>query len=221
MVQLSFADNNETMTYNQVVAHNLAHMGTSGTDWRALEFTMVETDKGKMPQFNFPAGYLPAPTLFSQQSNGMCCELCGHTNLKYAYYIICDRKKYILLVGSECVKHFEGKSGKQIAKEVVWEENRQFLRDAIALKTRIFEQYTKIIEKGWMSSRVFVKGSYRSDYEKLKQTIGNVLADDKQLVNKPAKKASSNAVISRWLSSKPFYNNTTSKEIVEEIMKKY
>ena len=107
-------------TYQQRVNANLKHMSTEPTEWSAvpiIDFVDIEVE-GKtkaMPEFSFPKGYTKAPTLFpNSQSGNMNCELCGRTPIKNAYYIQNDKKKFTLLVGSECVTHFgEGASGKQ------------------------------------------------------------------------------------------------------------
>lgn len=125
------------MTYNQAVQRNLAHMGTHAGEWTAVPIRgMTDSDAPdgrQMPEFDFPdmAVYSKAPTLYpcSQGPGPMNCELCGHSPIKFAYWLQNDVKRWTLLVGSECVTHFAaGKSGQRLTKEHVWEANRETIR---------------------------------------------------------------------------------------------
>ena len=136
------------MNYEQTVKHNLEHLGTPAHQWQAVPVKgMAQTEADSlavsMPEFDFPKDYKPAPSLYRNNGAGdMCCELCAH-QIKFAYYIQNDSKRWTMLVGSECVTHFEEKSGKELAKEQVWEMNRDLLRQAIELKKAIYKKYTK------------------------------------------------------------------------------
>ncbi len=123
-------------TYNQAVQRNLAHMGAPASQWSAVPISgMADSDAPddrKMPEFSFPdpAVYKHAPTLYpcNPGPGAMNCELCGHSPIKTAYWLQNDVQKLILLVGSECVTRFEGKSGQRLAKEHIWAANRETVR---------------------------------------------------------------------------------------------
>lgn len=110
-------------SYEKAVRENLAQMGSHPSEWRALPFVLMEDEEsGKIvPQVDWSAakGYARAPTLFPNQGSGdMCCELCAH-KIKNVYGIINEKRRWVLQVGSECVTHFEGASGEEMAREAL------------------------------------------------------------------------------------------------------
>lgn len=144
-------------TYDKVVAENLEHMQTSAAEWSAVGMIrMAETtdapDGRPMPEFAFPEDYDKAPTLHptGNMAENMCCELCGHP-IKNAYWIQNDKRRWVLMVGSECVTHFEGKSGERIVKETVWAANREIMKG--------YQDATLAFEKEWMTVRPGTKWS--------------------------------------------------------------
>jgi len=187
------------MAYDQIVKANLEHLGTPAHQWQAVPVKgMTQVKAGdqtvSMPEFDLPKGYNPAPSLYRNNGAGeMCCELCAHP-IKFAYYIQNDSKKWTMLVGSECVTHFEEKSGKALAKEQVWEMNRDLLRQAVTLKKAIWKKYTRRTYIGygryewrWVltSAQPQVK-----DWQWLSKITKTVEADGKW--------ASPNGAITRW-----------------------
>jgi hypothetical protein len=137
-------------TYKQRVNSNLESMGTPASEWSAVPISgFANTDAdGKivtMPQFSFPQGYAKAPTLFPNiQGGNMNCELCGRTPIKNAFYIQNDKKKFTMLVGSECVTHFgEGASGKQNLRQFKLNQAEILNNDFRKAYNYIKENYSK------------------------------------------------------------------------------
>jgi hypothetical protein len=132
-------------SYREIVRANLEHMGTPSSEWAPVPVKgMAETTGPKgtpvtMPEFDFPAGYSKAPTLYPQSGgaeNGSC-ELCAHP-IRNFYWLQNDARRWTLAVGSECVTHFgEGKTGERLTREQSWERSRQLARDAEALAYRL------------------------------------------------------------------------------------
>lgn len=226
-----FEKNEEVVTYNQAIAANLRHMGTPASDWTATPIKGVATthdDKGAsvvMPEFDFPKGYNEAPTLYKAGSSQACCELCGHTPIKNIYHLQNDKKRWTLIVGSECVTHFAEKSGHEMTKEKRWEENREFLRQTRDLILNIRKTFGQKDKYG----RIYYKDrKVGEDVNYLKWLVGKIHADDFTFApHLPTTKAASNTVISRWINGKPELNKykpdygKTRKEIISEYMKKY
>jgi len=130
--------------YQKRVFENLRHMGTPADQWTAVPIigekkVEAEGKERNMPVFKFPSGYTKAPTLYPVNTSGdMNCELCGKMPIKTAYHIQNNTHQWLLLVGSECVTHFQEKSGKQ--------EQRGFrLREAevLAKNLSIIRKYIK------------------------------------------------------------------------------
>lgn len=115
--------------YDTIVAQTLAAMGTASFEWSAVPGQMTEAGE----EFSYPAGYSHAPSPLKALGIEPNCELCGH-GIKNCYWLQNDTRKWLLMVGSECVTHFgEGKSGEQIAKEHQRANLRQQLRDVRTL----------------------------------------------------------------------------------------
>lgn len=132
------------MNYEQTVEQNLKFMGTPRSEWRAVPIVGVDKTKvnGKMvemPVFEFPTGYNRAESMFkNDNSANLCCELCGHP-IMFAYWLQNDTRHLLLLVGSECVTHFEDASGQELTKEAKHQQNlakinevQTFMNDLIA-----------------------------------------------------------------------------------------
>lgn len=140
----------ELSTYAKRVEYNLRHMGTSKSEWNSIPVIGTqEAIDGKgnpveMPIFQFPQGYAKAPTLYPNIGGfgSLHCELCSK-EIKNAFHIQNDAKKWTLTVGSECVKHFgEGESGEKIAKKDIAEINRDFIRTLDRIRDRLWEKAT-------------------------------------------------------------------------------
>lgn len=189
------------MSYDKVVQDNLKQMGSTHSEWKAVAVEgMAETTaNGKavsMPVFNFPKGYTEAPSLYRNSGTDMCCELCAHP-IKNAYYVQNDARRWIMLVGSECVTHFEETSGQQLAKEAVWDINRQFVRDTISLKKEIAKTYSYTRAGAYgRTAQYWRNQEARKDYERLVKITKNSQPDDSQWSHLPA---DSNGVITRWV----------------------
>lgn len=198
-------------SYAQAIKANLAHMGTVASDWRAVGVTRMaeETDApdGRpMPEFDFPDGYDHAPTLYpSGTGKHLTCELCTHP-IMTAYWIANDSRRWILMVGSECVKNFgEGKTGERLGKEAQWEANREYVREVErALEAFKAEMQTVRQENRWTPSgyryvnvkvwRSMPQETLRAAL-KLESSLENVLADGGKHVP-----ASDNGTITRWVN---------------------
>jgi hypothetical protein len=116
--------------YGNRVLKNFQHMDTAPFEWSAVPIgrtATVTNDRGgsvEMPEFNFPVGYAPAPSLFKSGAVDASCELCGRPHIKNVFWLQNDEKKWLLPVGSECVTHFgEGYSGKDMQKKTKNETN--------------------------------------------------------------------------------------------------
>jgi hypothetical protein len=192
------------LKYAEAVRKNLEHMGTREDEWKAVEITgMTETedDRGQprmMPTFNMPEGYSEAPTLYKHEgggSEGGTCGLCG-TSIKNVYHLQNDDKKWTLPVGSECVTHFqaEGKSGERVAKETVWAENRQFVRDAQAVLARFKEGMPNYPDPK--------QADLKKQFEKIVSKIDPDPVKRWSVNGKYEDVSTSDAVISRWTKTK-------------------
>lgn len=126
--EIKRAESDGPMTYKKAVEKNLNQMGTPRDEWNALDIIghqQMANDKGvmvEMPLFDFESikGYKTPNTLYKNHGVGSeaTCELCGKTPIKHIYWIKNDKKKYVLAVGSECVKHFSPKSGEELSRDV-------------------------------------------------------------------------------------------------------
>jgi len=134
----------------------MEHMGSSTNDWTSTPitgFNIIDVNgKDKsMPTFEFPKGYLKAPTLFpSTDSDNMNCELCGKTPIRTMYWLQNDKMKWTMGVGSECVTHFgDGASGKDNVRQ--YKINRAIVldNDLLNLKKLIREKTSKIRHIGY------------------------------------------------------------------------
>lgn len=169
-------------TYEKAVAANMQHMQTSLAEWQAVEitgFSDATDDKGnavKMPTFEFPAGYVPAPTLYKAQS-AACCELCAH-DIKNVYWLQNDSKRWLLAVGSECVTRFAGKSGDTIAMELRDKQNRELIQTLLKqLETmRFCFSFTASIGYG-LSQQAWSHNEARQLSKELAKLLGKIEAD--------------------------------------------
>lgn len=198
------------MNYEQSVKANLEHLGTPMHQWQAVPVKgMVQTEdnskKVSMPEFDFPQGYASAPSLYKNNGAGdVCCELCAHP-IKNVYWIQNDTKKWTMIVGSECVTRFgEGKSGEQLSKEVVWEQNRELMGKAIQLKKALFDKYMRRADRGygryeyvWNYGLAHKDNADLKDYTELRKMV-----QDRVAYPVPGWKniePDSNGVVSRWV----------------------
>ena len=117
----------ESRNYQQSVQENLEHMGTALSDWTPVASTVTGHDERGKPSFDFqiPGGYIAAPSLYNSIQ---VCHLCN-TPCREKFPIQNDEKKWLLLVGSECITRFnhDGRSGVQLRKEVGWSANQNLL----------------------------------------------------------------------------------------------
>jgi len=190
------------MSYDKAVSENMKHMGTDISEWSAIPVsgeTAVETDGGgmtMMPSFDFPSGYKNAPSLFQGEET---CQLCGHRIKKY-YWLQNDNKKWTMAVGSECVTHFaEGKSGERIAKEQIWDINRNLLTQVISARKQLWNAYSKRMHVGYGRYETAITDKNAKQlYDKLAEiTKGIVAEEQKRLDGVVIREASSNAAITR------------------------
>lgn len=206
-------------TYEKAVKENLAHMGTTMSEWSAVPVSGMNEIEGtggqvvSMPVFDFPTGYEKAPTLFASDTSDTNCEWCG-TRIKRLFWIQNHKRKWILSVGSECVTHFEnGRSGKQLVKEKIWEQNRDLLRSAIAAKHDLYSAFARKIYRGYGRYGYEIgDNSARgkvvlATYQGLVGVIGNLMPDPGRSA---IETASSNGAISRWANAK--------KEVAAELI---
>lgn len=130
----ALATGGELKGYALRVKNNLEQMDSNATEWTAVPVTgtqQIEVN-GKtkdMPLFDFPQNYKTAPSLYLNSSGGegaMCCELCGKEPIGTMYWIQNDKKRLILGVGSECITHFQPKSGNEMTREAKVQEAKDF-----------------------------------------------------------------------------------------------
>lgn len=196
-------------TYSQAVTENLAHMGTPAGEWRALQPTgMTETDgpNGQpvcVPEFDFTsvAGYAAAPTLYPAQDSGggmTNCELCGHP-IKNVYHLANDVRQWSLIVGSECVTHFEGRSGERLTKEALWVRNRAELRRVKA----VVKAFEKSRHCRWMMRahmpEWYVPQDVRTAYHELEEATQALWPDTPR---GSRLEQTGDAAITRWANKK-------------------
>lgn len=196
------AEGTKKLTYAQAVQANVEHMSAPASEWSAVPILGMEETDGpdgrpvSMPTFDFPKGYSNAPTLYKSASMNPNCEWCG-TNIKRLFWIKNDDKKWVMSVGSECITHFgEGKSGERLAKEQVWEQNREFLRKAIAARKAVWDDYA--VDNGrYYTKKEIINPNALEIYQNLRNIIGNLRADNNVIKGE----ASGDAAISRWVSA--------------------
>ena len=200
------------MNYQARVNENLGQMNAPMSEWAAVEITgMAKTDDGKpMPVFNFPKGYKKAPSVYKITGQNMNCELCSHP-IKNAYWVQNDSKKWTMIVGSECVTHFAQMSGVKLAKSVVWEQNRQLLRDAIATHQAVAAKNTKrLYRNGRFVQRVQLYAQNFRLYQELGKITKGRLPDDP---GRMFMEADSNGIVTRWANR----NGNRAREIMQAL----
>lgn len=193
----------ERMTYHKAIQENMRHIGTDISEWTALEITGYHTDdKGrKLPEYNFPANYSPAPSLYQNEGFGidsMNCELCGHP-IKLAYYIKHDGRQLLMIVGSECITHFGEKSGNEMLQVKSDEIRRQEIRKIKKLCKYFREKHQ------WTRQEYTYSGYKRTlrEWKRSAPNVGEFLKLEKSLENiHPDKKftidPTGQAGITRW-----------------------
>ena len=178
-------------TYEQAVAANQIHMGTRIMDWTAFPFT-GEAHEGKPTQNLDGASKMSkAPTLFptsNSQEHGNC-EWCGKQPVKNFYHIKHDGKNWTLAVGSECITHFAGINGDQMAGEsrlALGQTTVQGLLDAVKSLDREFRD---LVSLGYgRTDRVWRNTQARELRTQINELIGGVDAQ------------SGLSALSRWLN---------------------
>ncbi len=143
--------------YQKRVVENVAHMGTSMSEWSATEidgFEEAVNNKGRtvqMPTFNFPKNYKDADTLFKcPPTQPYCCELCGRTPINVIYYLQNDRAKLLLRVGSECVTHFQnGTSGDDNFKRFKLNSARVLDIELRSIRKHILDNHSRMVDAGY------------------------------------------------------------------------
>ena len=163
-------------SYAARVDQNLKQMGSSAAEWRAVPIigfntTEVRGKKREMPIFEFPKGYVSAPSLYKNDSgpgSKPCCELCGKEPIGTFYWIQNDPKQWTMGVGSECIKHFQQESGKEMQRAQKIEEAKAF--DALLRKLAlwILAFGYKKYKEGYLSSPVR-SGKNQSEWKYLFQ----------------------------------------------------
>ena len=167
----------EPRTYAERVAANLAQMQTPRADWRALAPTGTDQDEdGKtVPTFDFStvAGFTTAPTLYRSFPGETCCELCGRPGIKKVYHLRNDSRRWLLAVGSECVTHFEEKSGEEMAKETQDEKNLAQINAVFDTRRALADHFSRVCDRGYgRSERVWRDWSAQSLWRKLLDITG-------------------------------------------------
>lgn len=182
--------NNENSTYSEAVQQNLAQMGTPASEWAAVpvESSQADSEGRVINQFSLPAGYDVAPTLYRCTGQDMNCELCAHP-IKNVFWLQNDTRKWLMIVGSECVTHFaEGKSGEELAADKRKEQKREVLRRARVTWQQMVQVFR---EKRANGERVSDK--FFDTMRGLGRTVGKFHAD--------GEKAASDRSVSSWLAA--------------------
>jgi hypothetical protein len=130
----------ERITHAKAVAANFKHMNTSPNEWTAMPIVGV-CEEG-LPVYALPTGYRPAPTLYPQSGGGfgdMNCELCAHA-IRRAFYIVNNSKRWLLIVGSECVTHFQEDSGMDMVKQSKNDQMQAYINNVLPALKEIKEK---------------------------------------------------------------------------------
>lgn len=142
-------------SYAKNIEENLLFMGTPRDEWRAVpvigeEKIEVDGKTRKMPIFDFPKGYSKAPSMFKIEGSNLNCELCGKDGIKTLYYLQNDPKKWVLSVGSECVRHFEeGKSGQENLKDAKIRQAIELDQKMMIYKKAVKQHFRKVKNIGY------------------------------------------------------------------------
>jgi len=176
----------EISSYSSAVAQNLAYMGTAAAEWAPVEIRRMATTKNdagadvSMPEFDFPEGFKSAESMYRNTGagEGMNCELCGHM-IKNAFWLRNDTRRWLLLVGSECVTHFSGgDSGMRLDKSALWKANRELVE-------RYRKFVSEFLRKNSIMKRSLWGNSYRTwslyngewEYRRRLKLLGSYTAD--------------------------------------------
>jgi len=188
--------------YQQIVEENLKHMGTAASEWRAVPVLgMADTRdaKGqsvKMPEFDFPKGYADAPTMF-KGGQETPCGLCGKT-IKNVYWLQNDSKQWTLMVGSECVTHFEGgKSGAELVNDARYVQNREMVRNFEKAKLNLWLAFSFNVSLGYGRYQRTIQNA---DAKVLYYRMGKVLGNVKSGKDGYNEDWTSDASITRWVN---------------------
>jgi len=168
-------------------------MNTTEGQWKAVAIKgIAQTDKGPMPEFDFPSDYSPAPSLYKMQDaqKEANCELCGHP-IKIVYWLQHDNNKWIMAVGSECVTHFGEKSGERITKETIWQMNRDFVNECLDFFVHFEQVMTLRKHIGY--------GRYSTHWRTTDPKTHAAIRIIKDRLCKKVSDADSDGVITRWV----------------------
>lgn len=182
--------------YDQIVAENMAHMGSRMADWQAVEIERV-TESGI--EFMPSIGFSPAPSIFADQSD--CCQLCG-TSIKHVFWIKNEARRWTMPVGSECVGRFNEESGEAMAKAVAQRQNRGLLRRAAAARAGLWKTFARRLDIGYGRTQTAIPTSHMNVYgvhRELTIRIGKTLTADQTWCAEP----SSDGAITKWAKRNP------------------
>ncbi|MDO1449523.1 hypothetical protein Q0590_24820 [Rhodocytophaga aerolata] len=162
--------NAKETTYDKRVAENLRQMGTQRTDWQAVPINgFSETERNgeiiKMPVFDFPKGYGDAPSKYKITGSTLSCELCSKPNISVIYYLQNDSKKWLLKVGSECVKRFGEKSGIELLRDQKLKMAIELDAELLELGKFIYKKWTYIEDRGYGRKARVWRTSYHIEKE--------------------------------------------------------
>jgi hypothetical protein len=230
-------------SHSEAVKKNLQHLGTRLEDWEMCpikRFVQIDDDRGSktVPEFDLPVGYKPAPSLYNKNSSQGECELCGH-DIKNFFWIQNHKKKWIMGVGSECIKNFqEGESGEELAKKEKWKQQRDFAKEAISKLAElkfwgINKRFLKPSSNEYRYGNTWGNEKAKSIYDDLSKLTAKVTPegqykdDDANITrwfNKNNKQVSdlmhsSDSVIKELNNENVHYNDL--KTNYEELVKKY
>ncbi len=177
--------------FEKRIRENLESMGTPQSEWRAVGISaMVETDTPQgmraMPEFEFPAGYSPAPSRFA--GKGDCCHLCS-AEIKNVFWVANDEKKWVMPVGSECVSRFNlGVSGEEEARRTQRAADRALLSGVSEARRDLWTTFSRKVHLG---------------YGRTSKEIGNPAASDlhrsiKELMGATHPVDSPDSAVTRW-----------------------
>ena len=189
-------------TYQQTVDENLKYMNTLAGEWRAVPVLgMADADNNgvtvKMPEFDFPKGYAEAPSMFKSAGSEAVCGLCGKT-IKNVYWIQNDSKKWTLMVGSECVTHFEGgKSGAELANDARYVQNREAVQAFEAAKKALWKAFAVNVSLGYGRYQWTLQNA---DAKVLHYRMEKVLGKVKSGKDGYGENWTSDAAITRWVN---------------------
>lgn len=93
--------------YNKRIGENFDRMQTKPEEWVQADITQYKVVNDKVvPYFYLPTNYTKPDTLYPCiDPFDVHCELCNHPIINI-FYLLHHEKKYILMVGSECINNY-------------------------------------------------------------------------------------------------------------------